>query len=147
MFNVGGLLYPDSLVGTDSHTTMINGLGVLGWGECSFFNLYLFCQYNKPCSFYIGSFWKAYTRVSRSPLYVVVTIFSSESVHMTFQYQFYQFLCAKLVNHLFRKIMIITECSIATMKIFEGENFSISQVFIRKFDNLYVITNHSKNHM
>ena len=28
----GGTLYPDSLVGTDSHTTMINGLGVLGWG-------------------------------------------------------------------------------------------------------------------
>ncbi len=28
----GELLYPDSLVGTDSHTTMINGLGVLGWG-------------------------------------------------------------------------------------------------------------------
>ncbi len=28
----GHLLYPDSLVGTDSHTTMINGLGVLGWG-------------------------------------------------------------------------------------------------------------------
>ena len=27
-----GTLYPDSLVGTDSHTTMINGLGVLGWG-------------------------------------------------------------------------------------------------------------------
>ena len=27
-----GLLYPDSLVGTDSHTTMINGLGVAGWG-------------------------------------------------------------------------------------------------------------------
>ena len=27
-----GLAYPDSLVGTDSHTTMINGLGVLGWG-------------------------------------------------------------------------------------------------------------------
>src|SRR5207247_8997002 len=24
--------YPDALVGTDSHTTMINGLGVLGWG-------------------------------------------------------------------------------------------------------------------
>ncbi|XP_065884504.1 cytoplasmic aconitate hydratase-like isoform X2 [Dysidea avara] len=32
VFNVDGLLYPDSLVGTDSHTTMINGLGVLGWG-------------------------------------------------------------------------------------------------------------------
>jgi aconitate hydratase len=27
-----GNLYPDSLVGTDSHTTMINGIGVLGWG-------------------------------------------------------------------------------------------------------------------
>ncbi len=26
------MTYPDSLVGTDSHTTMINGLGVLGWG-------------------------------------------------------------------------------------------------------------------
>ena len=26
------LLYPDSLVGTDSHTTMVNGLGVFGWG-------------------------------------------------------------------------------------------------------------------
>jgi len=26
------LVYPDSLVGTDSHTTMINGLGVVGWG-------------------------------------------------------------------------------------------------------------------
>ncbi|MDH5490871.1 MAG: aconitate hydratase AcnA, partial [Myxococcales bacterium] len=28
----GVVAYPDSLVGTDSHTTMINGLGVLGWG-------------------------------------------------------------------------------------------------------------------
>ena len=27
-----GMLFPDSLVGTDSHTTMINGLGVMGWG-------------------------------------------------------------------------------------------------------------------
>ncbi|WP_311568420.1 aconitate hydratase AcnA [Photobacterium arenosum] len=27
-----GVLYPDTLVGTDSHTTMINALGVLGWG-------------------------------------------------------------------------------------------------------------------
>ena len=26
------VIYPDTLVGTDSHTTMINGLGVLGWG-------------------------------------------------------------------------------------------------------------------
>jgi aconitate hydratase len=26
------IVYPDSLVGTDSHTTMINGLGILGWG-------------------------------------------------------------------------------------------------------------------
>ncbi|MGB9689627.1 aconitate hydratase AcnA [Thermogutta sp.] len=30
--NDEGLAYPDTLVGTDSHTTMINGLGVLGWG-------------------------------------------------------------------------------------------------------------------
>jgi aconitate hydratase len=31
---VGGVVqaYPDTLVGTDSHTTMVNGLGVLGWG-------------------------------------------------------------------------------------------------------------------
>ena len=26
------VVYPDTVVGTDSHTTMINGLGVLGWG-------------------------------------------------------------------------------------------------------------------
>ena len=31
-FSEDGLLYPDSVVGTDSHTTMINGLGVVGWG-------------------------------------------------------------------------------------------------------------------
>ena len=28
----GGVAYPDTVVGTDSHTTMVNGLGVLGWG-------------------------------------------------------------------------------------------------------------------
>jgi aconitate hydratase len=28
----GAVAYPDTLVGTDSHTTMVNGLGVLGWG-------------------------------------------------------------------------------------------------------------------
>jgi aconitate hydratase len=34
VYEEGGerVAYPDSLVGTDSHTTMINGLGVLGWG-------------------------------------------------------------------------------------------------------------------
>ncbi|XKL62085.1 hypothetical protein PGB90_001918 [Kerria lacca] len=32
VFSDSHILYPDSLVGTDSHTTMINGLGVLGWG-------------------------------------------------------------------------------------------------------------------
>ncbi|KAK1325807.1 hypothetical protein QJS10_CPA01g00345 [Acorus calamus] len=32
VFNRDGLLYPDSVVGTDSHTTMIDGLGVAGWG-------------------------------------------------------------------------------------------------------------------
>jgi aconitate hydratase len=28
----GGVAYPDTVVGTDSHTTMVNGIGVLGWG-------------------------------------------------------------------------------------------------------------------
>ncbi|HFU3800613.1 TPA: aconitate hydratase AcnA [Streptococcus suis] len=32
IINHDGLLYPDSMFGTDSHTTMINGIGVLGWG-------------------------------------------------------------------------------------------------------------------
>ena len=32
VFSADGVAYPDTLVGTDSHTTMINGLGVLGWG-------------------------------------------------------------------------------------------------------------------
>lgn len=32
VFENKGELYPDSLIGTDSHTTMINGLGILGWG-------------------------------------------------------------------------------------------------------------------
>ena len=32
IFNKNNTLYPDTVVGTDSHTTMVNGLGVLGWG-------------------------------------------------------------------------------------------------------------------
>ncbi|HEY8076802.1 MAG TPA: aconitate hydratase AcnA [Labilithrix sp.] len=32
VMNEGGVAYPDTVVGTDSHTTMVNGLGVLGWG-------------------------------------------------------------------------------------------------------------------
>ena len=32
IFNNNGSAYPDTVVGTDSHTTMINGLGVVGWG-------------------------------------------------------------------------------------------------------------------
>src|SRR6187399_600931 len=32
VFDAEGVAYPDTLVGTDSHTTMVNGLGVLGWG-------------------------------------------------------------------------------------------------------------------
>jgi aconitate hydratase len=32
VFSNDGQAYPDTLVGTDSHTTMINGLGVVGWG-------------------------------------------------------------------------------------------------------------------
>ena len=32
VLNLGDVYYPDTLVGTDSHTTMINGLGIVGWG-------------------------------------------------------------------------------------------------------------------
>jgi len=32
VFERDGVLYPDSCFGTDSHTTMVNGIGVLGWG-------------------------------------------------------------------------------------------------------------------
>jgi len=32
VFQEGDIVYPDSLVGTDSHTVMINGLGIVGWG-------------------------------------------------------------------------------------------------------------------
>ena len=32
VLNQGDIHYPDTLVGTDSHTTMINGLGIVGWG-------------------------------------------------------------------------------------------------------------------
>tara|TARA_B100001057_G_scaffold9243_1_gene8464 strand:- start:6952 stop:9549 length:2598 start_codon:yes stop_codon:yes gene_type:complete len=32
IFEKNDLIYPDTVVGTDSHTTMVNGLGVLGWG-------------------------------------------------------------------------------------------------------------------
>jgi len=32
VLEAGGVYYPDTLVGTDSHTTMINGLGIVGWG-------------------------------------------------------------------------------------------------------------------
>ncbi len=32
VFEKNGVFYPDTLVGTDSHTTMINGIGVVGWG-------------------------------------------------------------------------------------------------------------------
>jgi aconitate hydratase len=31
-FDDNGVAYPDTLIGTDSHTTMINGIGVMGWG-------------------------------------------------------------------------------------------------------------------
>src|SRR5450432_4270310 len=32
VLSAGGVYYPDTLVGTDSHTTMINGIGIVGWG-------------------------------------------------------------------------------------------------------------------
>ena len=43
VFDDNDWLFPDSLVGTDSHTTMINGLGVVGWGEyCCYSIIYSF---------------------------------------------------------------------------------------------------------
>lgn len=39
VFDVKDFLYPDSVVGTDSHTTMVNGLGILGWGKYANSNL------------------------------------------------------------------------------------------------------------
>lgn len=44
VFNHDGHFYPDSLVGTDSHTTMIDGLGVLGWGKTSFYRKLFLCH-------------------------------------------------------------------------------------------------------
>ena len=56
VFNRNGYLYPDTLVGTDSHTTMIDGLGVAGWGvggieaeaamlgQVSAFRVYYWCD-------------------------------------------------------------------------------------------------------
>lgn len=44
-----GLLFPDSVVGTDSHTTMINGLGILGWGEEHSTVLYLSVYIDSHC--------------------------------------------------------------------------------------------------
>jgi len=38
-----GEAFPDTLVGTDSHTTMVNGLGVLGWGWAA-------SKRRRPCS-------------------------------------------------------------------------------------------------
>lgn len=32
VLNTDGILYLDSVLGTDSHTTMIDGMGVAGWG-------------------------------------------------------------------------------------------------------------------
>ena len=39
VFNMENVLYPDSVVGTDSHTTMINGLGIVGWGKKFFLTI------------------------------------------------------------------------------------------------------------
>ena len=43
MTNAESEAYPDTLVGTDSHTTMINGLGVLGWASAA-------SRRRRPCS-------------------------------------------------------------------------------------------------
>lgn len=41
-----GFIYPDSVVGTDSHTTMINGLGILGWGKHDVSYCVIFVHYS-----------------------------------------------------------------------------------------------------
>ena len=53
VFIENGMLYPDSLVGTDSHTTMINGLGVVGWGACRY-DLLLSCIFRLELSLVIA---------------------------------------------------------------------------------------------
>jgi len=51
VFDRDGLTYRDTLVGTDSHTPMVNGLGVLGWGVGAS-RLKQACSVNRsPCSF------------------------------------------------------------------------------------------------
>ena len=35
VLEANGVYYPDTLVGTDSHTTMINGIGIVGWGSAA----------------------------------------------------------------------------------------------------------------
>ena len=47
VFDADGILYPDSVVGTDSHTTMINGLGIVGWGKCT---IHAYIQYLVGCA-------------------------------------------------------------------------------------------------
>ena len=68
VFHMEDLLYPDSLVGTDSHTTMINGLGIVGWGQhtynvqCTYMYMYViwpFGQIFKKLS-YETTFWTIY---------------------------------------------------------------------------------------
>jgi len=54
VFDSDDWLYPDSLVGTDSHTTMINGLGVLGWGKYRKFLLSRRCFGWKVLTVFVG---------------------------------------------------------------------------------------------
>lgn len=48
-----GFIYPDSVVGTDSHTTMVNGLGILGWGETWFLS-----EFTPSCWFSVDTHFK-----------------------------------------------------------------------------------------
>ena len=54
VFNMDGVLYPDSVVGTDSHTTMINGLGIVGWGKF-YFHFYCLLLSERVFSICIGN--------------------------------------------------------------------------------------------
>lgn len=69
VFDQDGCYYPDSLVGTDSHTTMIDGLGVLGWGESS------------PTFLWRALFWSTHLILEHTPRSLLVFPWSQRRAH------------------------------------------------------------------
>lgn len=79
VFDQNQLLFPDSLVGTDSHTTMINGLGVVGWGVGGQY-LVIFCVFLSMCSIVmINAILRTFKKFrNRSYYYSVCTCWRGE---------------------------------------------------------------------